>query len=156
MEYNSNMSMFNITFNWTQESNKFTNVDLNFVITELVLRLIAVVTNILAVATISASIKQWKYSMGTLMLTLALCDTVLNAFTITSILGGSYFNPLFYIVRYMVSSLETWSKLLMLAFSVNRYALVCKPFTHHRITSKKSEECLYRVTGLQFPVQAFL
>ena len=26
----------------------------------------------------------------------------------------------------------------MLAFSLNRYALVCKPFTHHRITSRKS------------------
>ena len=79
------MGMSNITFNWTQESNKFTNVALNFRITMIFLSLIAVVTNILVVATISASIKQWKYSMGTLMLTLALCDTVLNAidFTLT-------------------------------------------------------------------------
>ena len=38
----------------------------------------------------------------------------------------------------MGSSLETSSKFLMLAFSVNRYALVCKPFTHHRFTSRNS------------------
>ena len=142
------MSMSNTTFNWTQESNNLTNVDVTIIITTLritmmglvlTFNLIAVVTNILVVATISASIKQWKYSMGTLMLTLALCDTVLNAIDFTLILGSSYFNPLFDIVlRYMLSSLETWSKFFMLAFSVNRYALVCKPFTHHRITSRKS------------------
>ena len=148
LEYNNNMSMSNTTFNWTQESNNLTNVDVTIIITTLritmmglvlTFNLIAVVTNILVVATISASIKQWKYSMGTLMLTLALCDTVLNAIDFTLILASSYFNPLFDIVlRYMLSSLETWSKFFMLAFSVNRYALVCKPFTHHRITSRKS------------------
>ena len=140
MEYNNN-SMLNITFNSTLESKQFTNVDMTFIITELVLRLIAVVTNILVVATISASIKQWKYSMDTLMLTLALCDTVLNAIVFTNfiVLTLENFNHLFLIVfSYMSKSLETLSKLLMLAFSVNRYALVCKPFTHHRITSRKS------------------
>ena len=112
------------------------NLDVTFIITELVLRLIAVVTNILVVATISVSIKQWKYSMGTLMLTLALCDTVLNAVAFTNLIVRTlYFSYLF---KYLWSSLEAWSKLLMLAFSVNRYALVCKPFTHHRITTRKS------------------
>ena len=134
------MSMLNVTFNSTQESKQLTNVDVIFVITELVLRLIAVVTNILIVATISASIKQWKYSMGTLMLTLALCDTVLNgiAFIILIVHTFYYSYLLFIMLRYMWSSLEAWSKLLMLAFSVNRYSLVCKPFTHYRITSRKS------------------
>ena len=33
--------------------------------------------------------------MGTLMLTLALCDSVQNAIAFTLILGSSYFNPLF-------------------------------------------------------------
>ena len=138
MEYNSNMSMFNITFNGTQESNKFTNVDLNFRITRMVLSLIAVGTNNLVVATISASIKQWKYSIGTLMLTLALCDTVLNAIDFTFTVDIYLNRFLIKVLNYMGSSLETWSKFFMLAFSVNRYALVCKPFTHHRITSRKS------------------
>ena len=132
------MGMSNITFNGTQESNKFTNVDLNFRITRMVLSWIAVVTNILVVVTISASIKQWKYSMGTLMLTLALCDTLLNGidFTLTV---DIYLNRFFVkVLNYMGSSLEPCSKFFMLAFSVNRYALVCKPFTHHRITSRKS------------------
>ena len=73
LEYNNNMSMLNTTFNQTQESKNLTNVDVTVTVISLVLKLIAVVTNILVVATVSASIKQWKYSMGTLMLTLALC-----------------------------------------------------------------------------------
>ena len=144
MQYNNNITMMNITFNWTQESKNLPSVDMTitfttFRITMIVLSLIAVVTNILVVATISASIKQWKYSMGTLMLTLALCDTVLNAIAFTSFIGHTpYISPLFYRVRqYIWSSLIAWSKFLMLVFSANRYALVCKPFTHHRITSRK-------------------
>ena len=78
------MGGLNNTFNWTQESKNLTNMDVNnhinmtFWIIDLIFCLIAVVTNILIVVTISASIKQWRYSMGTLMLTLAACDTVRN------------------------------------------------------------------------------
>ena len=136
MEYNNNM--LNITFKGTQES-KIWRVTI--MITQMVLRLLAVVTNVLVVATISASIEQWKYSMGTLMLTLALCDTVLNAMLFTfnfPTLHSEYVLSRPIELIYIWSSLEAWSKLLMLAFSVNRYALVCKPFTHHRITSRKS------------------
>ena len=71
------MDTFNFTFNLTQESrnvtfmneaNDFLKVELH--VTSMVFLLIAVITNLLVVVTISASIKQWKYSMGTLMLTL--------------------------------------------------------------------------------------
>ena len=140
------MDTLNITCNCTQEPTNATDMDaysnlyLILSIAEKVVRPIAVITNILVVVTISASIKHWRYSMGTLMLTLALCDTVLNAIRFFYLLSRFVFyshwftKVLFYILR----SLEGWSKLLMLAFSVNRYALVCKPFSHHWITSRKS------------------
>ena len=133
MEYNSNISTFNITFNSTQDADNY-----SYLIAFSVLRLI--VTNTLVVATISASFKQWRYSMGTLMLTLALCDTLLNTILFFRsisylVLFSRWFNKG---LSYLELSLDYWSKLLMLAFSLNRYALVCKPFTHHRITSRKS------------------
>ena len=85
MEYNRSMDTFNFTSNLTQESRNVTSVnEENFFdyvelhITSKVFHLIAVITNLLVVVTISASIKQWKNFMGILMLTLAVCDTVLN------------------------------------------------------------------------------
>ena len=157
MEYNRSMDTFNFTFNLTQESRNVTFMNeenyvenVAFYITAMVLNLIAVITNLLVVVTISASIKQWKYSMGILMLTLAVCDTVLNLMDLISyILYYSVNRKYFYsnivlvvdcliqIFR-LIPIFRHLSILLMLAFSLNRYALVCKPFTHHRITSRKS------------------
>ena len=152
MEYNRSMDTFNFTSNLTQESrnmtsmnkaNDFDNVELD--ITSMVFHLIAVITNLLVVVTISASIKQWKYSMGILMLTLAVCDTVLNLiclirYIIYFLVDGKYFdaNMIVTVVNLLRLIFSCLSILLMLAFSLNRYALVCKPFSHHRITSRKS------------------
>ena len=141
------MGSLNNTFNWTQESKNMTNMDVDndiyditFWITDLIFCLIAVVTNILIVVTISVSIKYWRYSMGTLMLTLAACDTALNVILFFSLITQHvhFIGWIMTVFTYLSLSLNDWSKLLMLAFSVNRYALVCKPFTHHTITSRKS------------------
>ena len=110
----------------------------------MVMCLIAISTNILVVATISASIKTWRHSMGILMLTLAVCDTALNAmyfinYLFTHLDLSFVVDSLFYdFFNYLTESFENWSKLLMVAFSLNRYALVCKPFNHYKITSRKS------------------
>ena len=148
------MEYLNVTFNWTKKYENWTlmNEEKNdyytkykiFYIALMVMCLIAISTNILVVATISASIKTWRYSMGILMLTLAVCDTALNAmyfinYLLThfdlSFVVGSLFYDLF---NCITESFENWSKLLMVAFSLNRYALVCRPFTHYQITSRKS------------------
>ena len=49
-----------------------------------------------------------------------------------------YSNMILIVVNLLIPIFSRLSILLMLAFSLNRYALVCKPFTHHRITSRKS------------------
>ena len=66
--------------------------------------------------------------------------TVLNAIGFTRVIVKTlYFYDMFAVgLNYIWESLDIWSKFLMLAFSANRYALVCKPFTHHRFTSRKS------------------
>ena len=151
MEYNRSMDTFNFTFNLTQESRNVTFMNeenyvekVAFYITSMVLNLIAVITNLLVVVTISASIKQWKYSMGILMLTLAVCDTVLNLMALIrfifyfSVDRKSFIVNILIVLNLLIPPFSCLSILLMLAFSLNRYALVCKPFTHHRITSRKS------------------
>ena len=146
------MDTFNFTFNLTQESrnvtflneeNDFYKVQLH--ITNLVFHLIAVITNLFVVVTISVSIKQSKYSMPILMLTLAICDIVLNLMDLINYIfyfsvDRKYFysNMILIVVNLLIPIFSRLSILLMLAFSLNRYALVCKPFTHHRITSRKS------------------
>ena len=152
MEYNRSMDAFNFTFNLTQEFRNVTFMNeenyldnMAFDITAMVFHLIAVITNLLVVVTISASIKQWKYSMGILMLTLAVCDTVLNLmglinYTFYFSVDPKYFfaTMIVFVFNLLIPVFRLLSILLMLAFSLNRYALVCKPFTHHRITSRKS------------------
>ena len=140
------MGILNNTFNWTQESKNLTNMDVNnhifmtFWIIDLIFCLIAVVTNTLIVITISVSIKQWRYSMGTLMLTLAACDTMLNVILCFCLMSQHvhFSGWIMTVFTYLRLDLNYWSRLILLVFSVNRYALVCKPFTHHRITSRKS------------------
>ena len=146
----------NSTLNVTKEHNNWTyrngdvNVDFpkNIMIGWLVSYVITILTNILVVVTVCASIKFWRYSMDILMLTLALVDILGSAVRFIlyfpRVLHVSYLlllwhSRLFYITFYYVNlSLDSLSKLMMMAISVNRYALVCKPFTHHSITSKKS------------------
>ena len=135
--------------NWTYR-NGDVNVDflMNIMIGWLVSYVITILTNILVVVTVCASIKFWRYSMDILMLTLALVDILGSAVRFIlyfpRVLHVSYMlllwhSRLFYNTFYYVNlSLDSLSKLMIMAISVNRYALVCKPFTHHSITSKTS------------------
>ena len=72
-------------------------------------------------------------------------DTVLNLMDLINYIfyfpvnrKYSYSNMIVIVVNRLTPIFSYLSILLMLAFSLNRYALVCKPFTHHRITSRKS------------------
>ena len=111
---------------------------------------IGIITNILVVATLLVSCKFWRHSIGILLLTLAFVDIIGN---------GVYFiynlptalNPISYLslpqtFHYLYNSLKRLSYLMMIPISANRYALICKPFSHHVITSKKST--LIQITTL--------
>ena len=100
---------------------------------------LAIVTNILVVITIISSYKIWKYSTGLLLLTLGCIDICgcLMQITFTCFLKLFYHNGIL-VTFYICITLTHISNFMMLFISLNRYALVCTPFSHHRITSKKS------------------
>ena len=104
---------------------------------------LAVVTNILVVATILSSYKLWNYSTGLLLLTLGCVDIFgcLIQIMVTSI--DYYFHfpgygTLILVMVYFLFTQSNISNFMMLLISLNRYALVCTPLSHYRITSRKS------------------
>ena len=104
---------------------------------------LAVLTNVLVVITVARSRKSWKYSTHILILTLAGVDIAFNCL----VLGGEILR-LIPVDNIILSAYElTWvvgfallgiSDYMMILISLNRYALVCKPFSHHNITSRRS------------------
>ena len=102
----------------------------------------AILTNILVMATVIKCWKFWKYSSGVLMFTLACVDVIGNMIQIMVALN-LYHVSLDYgitmpLIIYLSMTLPGISNFMMMLISLNRYALVCKPFSHYRITSKKT------------------
>ena len=100
-------------------------------------------TNILALTTVIKCWKLWKYSSGLLlMLTLACVDVIGNMIQVIAVLSfyhvSSGYGILTPLVVYLFRSLSGISNFMMMLISLNRYAPVCKPFSHFIITSKKS------------------
>ena len=112
-----------------------------------------VLSNILVAATISVTWKFWRHSLGILLLTLACVDIIGNGVCFVN-----YLLTLLQFISYKTFSLpnntfvflnngfKRLSYLMMIPISANRYALICRPFTHHVITSKKST--LIQITTL--------
>ena len=104
---------------------------------------IAIITNILIVATLGLSFKFWRYNIGILLLTLACVDIIGNGtYLIHDIIVFKIHYDLNYhsriILMYVNNSFKLLSRLMMILISVNRYALICKPFNHQIVTSRKS------------------
>ena len=115
----------------------------------IILNSIAVITNILVVTTFSVSWRFWRHSTALLLLTLACVDIIGNGVCfiyhvlfIQNIIGD-YLPSTYY---YLNNGFKRLSYLMMIPISANRYALICKPFTHNVITSKKST--LIQITTL--------
>ena len=109
---------------------------------------LAVFTNILVAATFIVTWKFWRNSTGILLLTLACVDIIGNGFSLIyrfiELNPFIFFEPkTFYYLIYVFIRL---SFLMMIPISANRYALICRPFTHRRITSQKS--ALIQITTL--------
>ena len=110
---------------------------------------LAVLTNILVVITVARSRKSWKYSTHILILTLACADIAYNSLELVKEILNNilshipvdnfeiYFSVLYYtwIVGMILLPISNY---MIILISLNRCVLVCKPFSHHRITSRRS------------------
>ena len=102
----------------------------------------AILTNIVVMVTLIKCWKFWKYSTGLLMLTLACIDIIGNMIQMMVLLSLFHVSldlrKLMPLTVYMSMTLPGISNFIMMLISLNIYALVCKPFSHFSITSKKS------------------
>ena len=148
----SQLNMTNIT-NDTVLSATFSPalvfIDSNVPYMRIVTSSLAVLTNILVVLTVVRSRKSWKYSTHILILTLACVDIAFNSLALVNEILSKIISRIPVDNRniYLSAFYYTWavslallgiSNCMMILISLNRYALVCKPFSHHRITSKRS------------------
>ena len=154
MEVNNSLNNFSIEANLTVDD-KSTNNTIFITMPDaygtvekygtVVTTFCGIFTNILVVATISVSWKFWQHSIGILLLTLACVDIIGNGvcFIYYILLIQNTFSIL---SVFLNNGFKRLSYLMMILISVNRYALVCRPFTHRRITSQKST--LIQITTL--------
>ena len=102
-------------------------------------------TNLLVIAAVLYSNKIQKTSAGLLIIVLAIVDFFVCAFG--TIGFAIYYNehinsmPYCLIIRYLWSVTRFYSHWIMVLISGNRYAMVCHPFTHKKVTSLKSTLC---------------
>ena len=99
---------------------------------------LAVLTNLLVVAVMIRCWTFWKYSTGILIMTLACVDIILNVLDISYLYSPQPYTKMTIVIYYFSVTLSNVSNQMMLLISIHRYALVGKPFSHHRVTSKKS------------------
>ena len=141
--------MTNITdtvFLGPPESDILDLIDFNIPYVRIVTCILAVLTNILVVITVAKSWKSWKYSTHLLILTLALVDIAYNGLElgkeILRLVPDYIIRPniFTFLMTAGIAGLALLgiSNYMMILISLNRYVLVCKPFSHHRITSRRS------------------
>ena len=133
MESNNSLNNFTMQSNLTMYAPEYGTVVTTF---------LGFFTNILVVAAIIVSWKFWQHSIGILLLTLACVDIIGNGICFSYYLPIIK-NPFFRLIVpstfvFLNNGFKRLSYLMMILISVNRYALICKPFTHRRITSQKS------------------
>ena len=138
MEVNNSLSNFTIESNLTVDD-KNTNNTIWITMADAygTVEAYGAVINILVVATISVSWKFWQHSIGILLLTLACVDIIGNGvcFIYYILLIQNTFSMS---LVFLNNGFKRLSYLMMILISVNRYALICRPFTHRRVTSQKS------------------
>ena len=134
--------------NITKETDKWNQLNMTELYGTLVISSLGVFSNILVAITLIVSWKFWKYSLGILLLTLACVDIIGNGicfiYYLLPIYQNLFFPPTLFV--YLNNGFKRLSYLMMIPISANRYALICRPFTHHIITSKKST--LIQITTL--------
>ena len=146
----STNSYLNLIVDFNNNTNSVgEHVDQIVIYGRIILSSIAVISNILVVATFSVSWSFWRHSTALLLLTLACVDIIGNGvcfiYHVLSI-QNLITDDLLPVLLYLNNGFKRLSYLMMIPISANRYALICRPFTHHVITSKKST--LIQITTL--------
>ena len=106
--------------------------------------IMAILTNILVLITVAKSRKSWKYSTHILIRMLAFVDIAYNSLILGLQVSSLIPHNIIFIainsvwINMVAASLLGISNCMMILISLNRYALVCKPFSHHKITSRRS------------------
>ena len=131
----------NITHEFNQTVDVISQI---FVYSRVVTSSVGIFTNIFVVLTLWSSWKFWRHSTGLLLLTLACVEIIGNAASFV-LFVQMICNPVFHVYNaipslylYLNNGFKRLSWLMIIPISVNRYALICKPFTHSAVTSTKS------------------
>ena len=134
----TNDTVLSATFAPAVQINDYINSNVPYM--RIVTASLAVLTNVLVVITVAKSRKSWKYSTHILILTLAGVDIAFNSLVLVGEISRHIpVDNIIYKLTWVVCfALLGISDYMMILISLNRYALVCKPFSHHRITSRRS------------------
>ena len=101
-----------------------------------------ILTNLLVTAAVLYSNKLRKTSAGLLITVLAIVDFLVCAFGTAwfALYYNQHINskPYCLIIRYLWTVTRFYSHWIMVLIGGNRYAMVCHPFTHKKVTSLKS------------------
>ena len=114
-----------------------------------VISCLGAVSNLLVFATMMKCRRLRNNSAGILMISLASVDAVLMITEIVRHVESYHIRilkPYCLIHTYIMNVTRAASHLVTLLISINRYALVCHPFHHKKVTSKKST--LTQLTGV--------
>ena len=152
---NDSLMIFNVTVDYVNNSNKTEHTELSVVDQihlhgRIISSSVVILTNILVVTTFSVSWRFFRHSTALLLLILACVDIIGNVVSFIYHLIMMQNEITYYdvppIYFYLNNGFKRLSFLMMIPISANRYALICRPFTHHVITSKKST--LIQITSL--------
>ena len=102
--------------------------------------IVGIISNILIPLTVMKSEKLRCKSAGILMIALACTDSLYLGSKIALLLDRTevnIFSPECIVHLYILFVTRSTSNILVVMTAVNRYALMCHPHSHHRVTSKK-------------------
>ena len=135
-----------------KQPNKWDQISMTNLYGTLVTCSVGVFTNILVATTLIVTWKFWRNSPGILLLTLACVDIAGNGVCFIYYLIQIYIQKVYFVLPptflYLNDGFKRLSYLMMIPISANRYALICRPFTHRRVTSQKST--LIQITTVCF------
>ena len=108
---------------------------------------LGICTNLFVFITMVSSRSLRNYSAGKLIITLAVVDCLVNTLGILQFnLIQEAIKKLFCLLfKYFFASFRHTSHQLVMLISINRYAIVCRPLSHHYLTSIKS--IVIQITG---------